>query len=148
MKGTTTECHMPFAQIIRSYRQTMGVWKGCDWPTHFGPLGLNLNGLNVVQATLMSGATTGREGTEWRRAAKWLARVELDAQKAEQNAKAAVDLVSRHHFQQALARIQNACDLEAHYHHEPVWQPLRNAIAALKNQVNPVAREAAEGSCG
>lgn len=57
-------------------------WRGCDWPTSFGPRKLDLYRIRSRQATLASKATRGDESVDWHDAAKWLESVEKDADRA------------------------------------------------------------------
>jgi hypothetical protein len=133
MDAPGIESRMALPEITRTYQRTIGAWAGCDWAVRFGKLGLNLNGLKSAQADLMAGATAGEESAEWRRAAKWLARLEQDAQRAETCGRTAVDLVSRQNLHQALESAEAACRIEAKYHVQLVWQALRDSIAAHLN---------------
>src|SRR5438309_1599773 len=117
------------ADMIRTYWRTINTWTGCDWPVRFGKLGLNLDGLKSAHATLMAGATSGEEAAEWRRAAKWLSRIEQDARQAGSCARAAVDLASQQAWPEALESAERACQIEARYHVHLVWQTLRDAVA-------------------
>jgi hypothetical protein len=114
----------------RAFLQASGKWGGCDWPVQFGKLGLNLRGLESRHADLMARATSGEESTEWRRAAKWLARIEQDARQAEDYARAAVELTDKQ-LDEAVRSAEQACYLEAKYHDHLVWQPLRDLLDRL-----------------
>lgn len=38
-----------------AYREAHGSWSGCDWPTHYGSLGLDLQGVSSIQAHRAAG---------------------------------------------------------------------------------------------
>lgn len=38
------------AEVWAAYEQARGRWSGCDWPTHFGRLGLDLEGVSSLEA--------------------------------------------------------------------------------------------------
>jgi CheY-like chemotaxis protein len=119
------------SEVVRIFVRTVGRWVGCDWPTRFGQLGLNLNGLKASHARLLAQATAGREAADWLAAARWLEQVEADARRAAEAAEIAADLALFGQLEQALASAGAACAIEAQYsHHEPVWQPLCDVIAA------------------
>lgn len=56
------------------------AWTGCDWPTEFGPLRLNLCEIRSRQARTAASATRGPESQQWLEAAQWLESVEKDAE--------------------------------------------------------------------
>src|SRR5262245_56569487 len=60
------------AAVGRAYEEATGVWTGCDWPTHFGQTGLDLNGRTVAEAEARRRTTGGDEAGDWRLAARWL----------------------------------------------------------------------------
>lgn len=37
-------------RVLSAYRHGEGAWSGCNWPTRFGSLGLNLDGVTSAQA--------------------------------------------------------------------------------------------------
>jgi hypothetical protein len=110
------------------YVRNAGQWRGCDWPTAFGASKLDLMGLRPTQATLLANATSGSEGADWRAAADWLARVKRDAEQAEAKAAKAAELAEAGRLTEALRLVEEACALEARYHADLVWRPLRDAI--------------------
>jgi hypothetical protein len=110
------------------YEQLKGRWRGCDWPTRFGTAGLDLAGVTSRQAALLARATSGREAVDWHGAAEWLAKIEADAEAANQAAWQAQQEASAGHLSEALGHAQRACDLERLYHAEAVWDSLRDAI--------------------
>jgi hypothetical protein len=118
------------SDIERAFHQSAGKWTGCDWPTQFGKSGLNLYGLKAKQAALLARATSGLESADWRAAVEWLDQVERDAQAAQVMAGEALTCARNGNAAGALFHAQNACDLEAKYHKQSVWTPLRMAIAA------------------
>ena len=66
-------------EIRQAFLRGRNRWAGCDWPTRFGPSGLDLCALTAAQALLMARAMAGAEAAERRAAAQWLAEVEADA---------------------------------------------------------------------
>src|SRR5262249_35117807 len=38
------------SEVWAAYEQARGRWSGCDWPTHFGSLGLDLQGVSALEA--------------------------------------------------------------------------------------------------
>jgi hypothetical protein len=77
------------AEIVRVYEQTAGRWTGCDWPTAFGTMDLDLNGITAAQAGARAAVDTPL-ARDWHEAALWLGRVERYAWEAERAAAAAV----------------------------------------------------------
>jgi hypothetical protein len=120
-------------EIDRAYRQGIGKWTGCDWQTEFGKTGLNLKGLKASQALLLARATSGSERADWRAAVAWLARIEQHTKEAEEEARQAVTLAKAGKLPEALACAQRACAVEAKYHNQLVWQPLREVIVAAQH---------------
>lgn len=116
-------------QFFEIFVQTAGKWRGCDWSTTFGLHALNLNGLVAGDAALIARATLGTEASDWRAAAKWLARVECQAKRAEAKAAQAAEVAEIGKLPEALRLAEEACGVERRYHVELVWQPLRDAIA-------------------
>jgi hypothetical protein len=92
---------------------------------------MNLDGLRSTQALLMARATSGAERSEWLAAATWLGRVEQDAREADEAAGQALRLALAGDLATAMTYAERACALEAPYHAELVWRPLRDAVAAL-----------------
>jgi hypothetical protein len=120
-------------QISLAFTQAAGAWTGCDWPTEFGSAHLNLNRLSSAQAILMARATAGKEEDAWWEASRWLTRVEQEALEAEREARQAVQASQASQWVMALTHARNACDIEARYHTNLIWQALRDAIErALK----------------
>jgi hypothetical protein len=120
---------METSAITAAYLQGLGKWTGCCWPTRFGSNEINLQGLRSSQTVLLARSTAGLERAEWSAATRWLEEVERDARKAEDEACLAVDLAAFAEWERALTHAQTACDLEAKYSAELVWQPLRRVIA-------------------
>jgi len=127
--------------VINAYQQGTGRWSKCDWPTAFGRSGLDLNGLESSQATLLARATAGREAADWRAAAQWLREIEEAAQQAEIEAKTAVRLATAGQLPDALRHAQRAVELCGAYQRARTWEPLRAAIAerldARRQRGNP-----------
>jgi prophage DNA circulation protein len=138
------------AAYVRSFRSLFGVrtvgtsaldqtfgsvydrladrWVGCDWPTDFGTRHLDLRGVTARQAALLARATSGQESDQWQDAARWLTKVEADAEAARQAARAASQEALAGQYGRALEHAQRACELEQAYHRRVVWQPLVDAI--------------------
>ncbi|MBI3409010.1 MAG: hypothetical protein HY040_11740 [Planctomycetes bacterium] len=97
--------------IQQAFDEAKGTWTGCDWPTHFGSSGLDLNGWTSAKAE-----SRVRELTEatadWRGAARWLALVEQHAREAESEAAKAVAAVQARYWHGALKHAQRARALE------------------------------------
>jgi hypothetical protein len=134
MNSLLSEASTLIKEIERAYLEARTKWTGCDWPTAWGKLLLNLNGLRASQAFLLARATAGGEAAEWRAAAGWLSRIEQDALDAETAAERAITLARFGRLQEALAHAQRAYALEATYHNSPIWQPLREAIEAASRR--------------
>ena len=121
-------------QIANGYLTAAESWKGCDWTTSFGPLGLNLYGLKAKQTRLLAEATSGEESDAWAAASQWLEQVEQQAREARIAASSAVDLVGNQQWALARMRIDEACELESQYHEQLVWGSLRDLIAIASEQ--------------
>jgi hypothetical protein len=108
------EGHVPDpAAIARAYDNGAGTWTGCDWPTHFGNTGLNLNGWTADEAEGMSLVTVNaNENANWQAAARWLSLVERRAQEAEAKAAAAVNASGAGRWDEALSLAEWAVALE------------------------------------
>jgi len=120
--------HMDNTEVIAAFLRGFRKWTGCCWPTEFGPLKLNLEGVKSSQAALMAGATTGSERAEWCNATDWLKQVEDDARKAEEEAQHATNLAVLGHLREARQHAQEACHLESQYTSFTTWRPLLTAI--------------------
>lgn len=125
--------------VYGAYHQSAGIWKGCDWPTRFGPLSLNLMGLTSSQARTIANATSSAESRNWHDAASWLARVEQAAAKAEGLAKSAVALVISGQLLQAFSFARQACEIEREYRSEPIWRNLCDTIENMLEEEGPIA---------
>jgi hypothetical protein len=121
-----------FQTVRRVYEQAAGSWTGCDWPTHFGKSGLDLNGMDTKSVALLKADADPLE--DWRAAADWLAEVERRAREAERKAGAAVKAVADGRWEEALHFIECAWALEFSTgrplrHGFPLtWQRLREVI--------------------
>lgn len=131
--GPETKTIQAVDDLSLAFAQAAGVWVGCDWPTEFGGTSLNLENLSSAHAVLMARATADKEADAWWEASRWLARVEQEALEAEREALAAVQAGKANQWVAALTHARGACDIEARYHNELIWQPLRTAAErALK----------------
>jgi hypothetical protein len=121
--------------VRRAYAQGAGTWTGCDWATHFGKAGLDLNGWTAAEAEAVSRETIdGSRKEDWCSAVRWLSEVEARAQEAEKTAVAAVKAASAGLWEDALRHAERAWALEFSTGRPfrrgfPLaWQALREAI--------------------
>jgi hypothetical protein len=118
--------------VRRAYEQGAGTWTGCDWPTHFGKSGLDLNGMDAKSVALSMADAEPAE--DWRAAAAWLAEVERRAREAERHAAAAVKAVAEDRWADGLHNVECAWAKEFSTgrplrHGFPLaWQRLREVI--------------------
>lgn len=103
-------------------------WITCDWFTEFGVAQLDLRGLTALQTERLAKATSGVESQQWQAAATWLRQVERDAAAATQAAFDACEAWAAGHVVLAKRKIDFACEIEAAWHKELVWGPLRRLI--------------------
>lgn len=122
-------------RVKEAFEAAAGTWAGCDWPTKFGSLGLDLNGWTSAEATAAADERRGTaEETDWRAAAKWLARVEQYARYAEDEAAKAVKTAAAGAWEKAydharLARGAEYLTSRAMWRGTPTtWQPLLRAV--------------------
>ncbi|QDV66447.1 hypothetical protein Poly24_01330 [Rosistilla carotiformis] len=126
---TTRNKRMQAANAIdAAYEMGRNRWRGCDWNTSFGSMGLDLNGMKPHQTRWLAGATSGEEAKHWEQAAEWLDRVARDAQQAEAAAAEAAAAWQADERTLALEKIRAAVALEARYRNPFIWKPLLNAI--------------------
>jgi hypothetical protein len=130
MTTTTSAPNDLLEGVLRAFLGATGQWTGCDWPTEFGSLPVNVQGLTAAQVQLLARATSGEEAAQWQAVYRWLAGLEKEAREAEAHAEAAVALARAGQWLEALESANRAVALEAVYHQRPVWQPLREAIQA------------------
>jgi hypothetical protein len=123
--------------VVRVFEAATGTWTGCDWPTRFGKTGLNLDGWSAAEAQAAAEEQRGTaEEADWRAAARWLARVEQFAQRAEQEASQAVLDAAAGAWRGALEHTQRAraCEFltgRTVWRGTPTtWQPLLRAVFA------------------
>ncbi len=122
--------------IQRIYQEAVGTWVGCDWPTMFGPAGLDLKGVWAAEAeTLAIEAAGTAEGEVWASAARWLHEVEARARQAEREAALAVAAANAGAWNEAVGHARKAWGLEFHTGRTlrrapPTWQRLFRAIQA------------------
>jgi len=115
-------------EIRDRFAHAVGQWIGCDWPTEFGRRRLDLRDLRADHAVLMARATAGTEAEAWWEASRWLARVETEALEAEAEARQAIAKAEAGSWLEALSHARAACDMEARYHSQLIWQPLRESV--------------------
>ncbi|MEZ6063629.1 MAG: hypothetical protein R3C19_25040 [Planctomycetaceae bacterium] len=119
-------------------------WQTCDWATEFGPLKLRVQGLRSAQAERLALATSGRESSEWRKAAGWLQQIENTAAEACQLARRAVKAHDEGDIAVAAALIKQACELEAQWHAHLIWKTTRDAILSAGRSSLRVPTETGE----
>jgi hypothetical protein len=111
-------------EVGRAYEAGTGTWTGCDWPTHFGPTGLNVGGWTAAEAEAVAAEMVGtEEGEVWSAAARWLAGVQISARQAEAQGGLAVAAARAGKWGEALAHAQRAWALEF-----AAGRPLRRAL--------------------
>lgn len=126
--------HIPGNDIVRRiHAVSTGKWWGCNWPTAFGPMNLDLENVRARQARLLAEATSGKESECWRAAARYLSQVEYDAAVAEQLASEAVHYAALGQLSESLKLIEDVVNLEAKYRTCETWKPLRDALALAQN---------------
>ena len=103
-------------------------WQGCDWPTSFGPKGLDLGGIRSRQAKLAEKATRGEETACWAEAVVWLGEVEADASRAAGFASQALAEAENDRWVDASELLQKAESLEAKYGQLDGYQQVREAF--------------------
>ena len=124
-------------EITGAYEDAAGTWTGCDWPTRYGKAGLDLDGWTAAEAAEFAGRHKGTDlETDWQAAARWLARVEQCARRADEQASQAVQAAAAGDWRDALAHAQAACVCEhmtgrTLWRGTPTtWQPLLRAVFA------------------
>ncbi len=127
-----TPC-MPTQTVTEAFEAAVGKWTTCDWATEFGCLNLNLKGLRSPQLERLAFATRGEESQEWRNAADWVRIVEDAAAKAQELATLAHEASLRNEHSHSRQLIQQACEIEAVWHRELIWQPLCQAISVCSH---------------
>lgn len=125
-----SHCHEIPLLLINLYASAANRWKGCDWPTQFGPAQLNLIHLRSAQLQRLVTATAGQESRNWAEAESWLQQVEKDAHLAEDAAYRATRQFVAGDLLGAVASINEACELEARYHTCLIWGPLRDFLVS------------------
>ena len=103
-------------------------WRGCDWPTSFGPKQLNLCGIRSRQASLAAKATRGDEAACWSDAVAWLNTVERDAADAAELASRAFTEAERCSWTSAKDLVEKAEALEAKYGQMHVYREVRESF--------------------
>jgi hypothetical protein len=119
-------------QVFRAYKDAVGTWTGCDWPTGFA--GLDLNGVSAAEAETLAVESIGTvEADAWEAAARWLRDIERWAGQAEREATLAVAAANAGAWRVALGHARRAWWLEFHtgrpLRHSPTtWEPLFRAV--------------------
>ena len=101
--------------IVESFAEGAGPWKGCDWPTRFGRTCLDLNGCTAAEAAVEAEAATNTvsaQWEDWRFAASWLGSLEKFAEEAVINALHAVEAAKVGDWPNALKHARWARALE------------------------------------
>jgi hypothetical protein len=136
----TNEFPDEIEQIRAAFAEGRGTWTRCDWPTHFGHTGLDLNGMTWIEAEAMAEKTRGTvEAADWRAAATWLTTIQKRAAQAEVEASAAVDAASAGEWSGAKRHAEHAWLLEfttgrpLRRMAPPAWLRLRQAIVNACN---------------
>jgi hypothetical protein len=123
------ECHeVGNEEIGRAYEEGAGAWAGCDWPTRFGRMGLDLNGWTAVAARVRASETAGLAAADWLAAARWLTHVEECARQAESHAAAAVKAATTGQWEDAVQQAHRAWAREF-----STGRPLRKGKTVWKN---------------
>jgi hypothetical protein len=140
------EPERPSLESIRQvYAEAVGRWSGCDWPTEFGSLSLDLNGWTAAQAKARADkARQWQDAQEWNAAADWLAEVEQHAKVAQRHAGLAVTAAeadnwpeAREHGRQAwFCEIMVGRPLRRGF--PATWRRLYQAIADVSCPAHPV----------
>ncbi len=111
---------------LERFRDAIGqarlAWKGCGWPTEFGPQRLNLCGLHSRQTILAAKATRGEESKRWKDAAQWLAEVERAAERAAELGELALRAAEANELGTADKLLGDAVALESKYHTPTSYQ--------------------------
>jgi len=133
-------------EIEKAFNEAKGTWSGCDWATHFGASGLDLNGWTSSRAE-----TKVREHTEtaedWRSAARWLGLVEQHAREAEAEAAKAVAAAQAGYWHGAVKHAQRARALEFATG-RPLWHGYPLAWQQFSRLLEEAADAAAPVNCG
>jgi hypothetical protein len=109
MDSLADQGEFELAEIEEAYEEATGAWTGCDWPTHFGPEGLNLDGMTSLQAqAIAEDASDAGRAEAWRKAARWLGEVERYAAKADGEAAMAVASAKAGEWRAALQHARRA----------------------------------------
>ena len=124
--------------IQRIYEEAQGTWTGCDWATHFGKTGLDLNGWTATQAETRARETEHTLAEDWRSAARWLGYVEIHARQAENEAREAVAAAQAGSWRDARHHAVRAWALEF-----ATGRPLRHGFPVAWQRLRQVTEEAA-----
>jgi hypothetical protein len=126
-------------EVAGAYEEGAGTWTGCDWPTAFGPMLLDLNGMTAAQADARAAAADDlfdlEEEGVWGAATCWLEEVERRAWEAESEAALAVAAARAGHWDEAAEHARVAWSLEFSTgrplrRSPPAWQRLYQAAAS------------------
>jgi hypothetical protein len=126
--------------VLCAYKEAVGTWTGCDWPTVFGPAGLDLEGVSAAEAETLAVESLGTaEAESWVAAAKWLDEVESRARQAEREAALAVTAANAGAWAEAVGHARKAWALEFHTGRTlrrtpPTWQRLLWAVKAATKE--------------
>jgi hypothetical protein len=96
-------------EIRQLYEHAAGAWTGCDWATTYGKQKLDLNGWTAAEARKKAGTCSNTAAVaDWQGAAEWLAKIEQQAEQAEEQASRAVRAVSAGLWMEALDEARQA----------------------------------------
>jgi hypothetical protein len=124
-------------EVVRAFKEATGIWTGCDWPTWFGPDGMDLEGRTAAEAEARKVEAVDRTGRDnWAAAAEWLREVERRAALAEEEASLAVAAANAESWREARDHARRAWSLEFHTgrplrRRTPTWRPLYEVIMTL-----------------
>jgi hypothetical protein len=119
-------------QVFRAYKDAVGTWTGCDWPTGFA--GLDLNGVSAAEAESLAVESIGTVGADaWEAAARWLRDIERRAGQAEREAALAVAAANAGAWHVALGHARKAWWFEFQTgrplrRFPTTWEPLFRAV--------------------
>jgi hypothetical protein len=123
-------------ELREAYEEAIGMWTGCDWPTHFGEAQLDLQGVSASDARAVADGAGEQEREIWEQAARWLLEVERRAKLAEREAELAIVAAQWQRWDQAAEHARRAWSLEFH-----TGRPLRREMPTWR-RLYQVARAA------
>ncbi|MGL4549841.1 MAG: hypothetical protein ACRC33_01535 [Gemmataceae bacterium] len=148
-------------KVGAAYELNQGRWSGCNWPTRFGSLGIDLDGVSAALARRIASRWSGltsaggpsddqwdacggmaaslglppaRFAWEWGLAAAVLAAIESDARTAERQAEAAYRAARDLDWVRALRHARRAAVIESGYPAPRGWRRLLRAVRRAAEQ--------------